>query len=184
MAILKVEIDTDELGVDYEGYGHSFEDVFHSEMMSEISKRVIANITKEEVGQYSMLVQEKVDSGVNDLFENLLSEDVVITDGYGSKKFVGSTEDYIKKAIDERYLYPVGNDGKKLNGCTSSSETWIQWYLKNKVEKLVNEAVEKSMRNIKYDIKDVMESRISTFINDTVTNTVDDKLKSVGIRLK
>ena len=183
MTILKIEVDTEELGIDEDGYSSSFEDVFHDNMMNQITKRVIANITKEEVGQYSILVQERVDSGVNSLFTNLLSEDVVITDGYGSKKFVGCVEDYIKKSIDERYLYPVGSDGKKLNGCSSSNETWVQWYLKKETRSILDKAVADAERSIKYGIEDVIKKRLSEFIENTVNNTISDKLKNVGIMI-
>lgn len=183
MTILKFEIDTEELGVNEEGYGSSFEDVFHNKMMAKITKRVVGNITKEEVAQYSILVQEKVDSGVDELFKNLLSEDVVITDGYGSKKFVGCVEDYIKKSIDERYLYPVNHDGEKLNGCSSSSKTWVQWYLEKETRSILNKAVKDAERSVKYDIENVIKNRLSEFIENTVSNTVADKLKNVGIRL-
>jgi hypothetical protein len=183
MTILKFEIDTDDIGYDEDGYGSSFESEFHAAIKGQITKRVINNITKEEIGQYSITVQEKVGEGVDTLFKNLLSEDVVITDGYGRKKFVGCVEDYIKKSIDERYLYPVDSAGKKLEGCTSNSNTWVQWYLEKATKEYVEKTIESEKRNIKYNISDVMEKQIKQFINDTVNDTVSDKLKNVGIRL-
>lgn len=183
MALLKIEIDTEDLRIDEEGYGDSFEDLFHSELSSQITKRVIGNITKEEVGQYSILVQEKVSDGVDHLFNNLLSEDVVITDGYGSKKFVGCVEDYIKKEIDERYLHPVDGSGKKLVGCTSSSQTWVQWHLKNKCREHIDYAIENAKREVVRTIESTVKSQLKKYIDTTISETVTKNLQNVGIRV-
>lgn len=182
MAILKIEVDTAAIGCE-RYYGESFEDLFNSSLQDKIVERVIGSITKEEVAQYSILVHEKVTSGVDSLFNNLLAEDVVITDGYGRKKFIGCVEDYIKKEIDERYLYPVDSKGKKLEGCTTNGENWVQWYFKTQVASLIDLAIENSLRSVKWDIEKIMENRINDFIAKTVNDTVNGKLKKVGINL-
>lgn len=183
MALLNITIDTEDLGIDREGYGHSFEDVFHDSLQDQITKRVVGNITSAEVNQYSILVQGHVEKGVTDLLKNLLNEDVAITDGYGRKKFIGSVEDYLKKEIDDKYLHPVDGNGKRLVGCTSSSSTWIQWYLKKQAKLHMDYELKKAVNKIESSISKQIEFITGEFIDEKIKSKVTAKLLEVGVSL-
>ena len=183
MTLLNFTIDTDELGYDEDGYKNSFKDEFHSSIISRITKMVVGNVTNEEVGQYSILVQEKVQGGVDDLFNTLLNEDVVISDGYGRKKFVGNVEDYIKKEIDDRYLHSVDGNGKRLSGCSTQENTWVQWYLENKCKEYMDRAISSAKDKIEKTINRHMRDVLDSFIEETLKKRANEKLIEMGLKL-
>lgn len=185
MTVLTIQIDTDDLGINEEGYGDTFEDLFHNGLKDEIAKTAFDKLLNSGVGNFSDLVKSIVSSSVESRIIGLLTEDIKITGKWGEKQFIGSVEDYIKKEIDGKYLHPVNSNGKKLEGCsTSDSEnTWINW----KLNELMNESFKRHIENaetrITRQIKQAVETNMNAFADRVIQAKTHAKLIELGVKL-
>lgn len=185
MTVLTIKIDTDDLGIDEEGYGATFEELFHNGLKDEIAKTAFDKLLNSGVGNFSDLVKSIVSSSVESRIIGLLTEDIKITGKWGEKKFIGSVEDYIKKEIDGRYLHQVGSNGKKLEGCsTSDSEnTWINWKLKEYMDNEFKHQIDRAQSKINNLIKQAVDTNMNAFADRVIQEKTHAKLLELGVKI-
>lgn len=185
MTILKIEIDTDDLGLDEDGYGKSFEDVFHETLKHEISNLAFNKLKKEHVESFANLVKETVSESVEIRIMKLLSEEIAISGKWGEKKFIGSVEDYIKREIDGKYLHPVNTNGKRLEGCTTehAGDTWINWKLNNLMHEEFKRLLSRAENNIEQMVANTIKTQLDTYSEGLIEEKVRAKLLEVGVKL-
>jgi hypothetical protein len=166
---LTCTIDTDAIGDEI-----SFEDLLTSALKQEIVNQTKDKVASDQFKTFSALTSDTLVAEIKLKLQNFLDDDIVLTDRWGKKEFVGTVEDLIRTKIDEVLTRPVDNAGKTLTGCTSPAQTWIEWIIKNKVEsrqKQLVEAAETEIRKqIKNDIKNHLDNYKDGLIKEQVSN--------------
>lgn len=185
MTVLTIKIDTDDLGIDEDGYGATFEELFHEGLKDEIAKTAFDKLVNSGIGKFSDLVKSIVSSSVESRIIGLLSEDIKITGKWGEKQFIGSVEDYIKKEIDGKYLHPVGLNGKKLEGCsTSGSEnTWINWKLNELMNKEFDYQIDRAQKKINNLIQQAVDTNMHAYVDRVIQEKTLAKLIELGVKI-
>jgi len=183
MAILKLEIDTDDIYQgDYDHGSTSFEDLVKGAMRNEITKLVMEKISKEKVEEETDNIREEVEKSVKEKLNNLINEDLAFVNSWGKPTFVGSIEDYIKYQIDERLMKPVDDRGNFLNGCQlDGKKTWIQWAVKDKIDNEIKQIKEAASYQARAFCKDTLKEEMEKFKTQTLKGLVIQQLESVGI---
>jgi hypothetical protein len=185
MAILKFEIDTDDMFQDYDPEfgpsGESFEQLFRDGLSVQIQDKVTADISKVKIDEISEKIKESVVDAVENKLMNLINEDVVISDRWGKSEFIGSVEDYIKKQIDEKMLSPVDSYGKKLEGCTSTTKSWIEWKIEQSIDSSLERIKDSAKRQATDFCKNTLQKELENFKNKTLKGAIVSHLDSLGI---
>lgn len=185
MTVLTIKIDTDDLGIDEDGYGATFEELFHKGLKDEIANTAFDKLVDSGVGSFSDIVKNIVSSSVESRIIGLLTEDIKITGKWGEKQFIGSVEDYIKKEIDGKYLHAVNSSGKKLEGCdTSDTEnTWINWKLNREMENSFKYLIERSESKITKMIDRAVNDKMKAFADRVIQEKTHAKLLDLGVKI-
>jgi len=163
---LNFTIETDEL---YGEDGIDFESLLSDSLRREVIKTCKKDLASEEFKRFSMLASDTVVAGIKLKLEGFLSEEIALTEGWGKPTFVGSIEDLIKKRFDDVLLRPVDGNGKTVQGCTSSGETWIEWRLGRDLEDDVNRHVKKA--------GEILERGIVKCVNEKIVEIKDSAIK-------
>ena len=166
---LKFTVDTEDVDEDY-----NFDDLFSDALRREVMASAKQSIATEEFKRLANLINDSVVADVKLRMQNFLSEEIVLTGRYGEKNFVGSIEDLIKMRFDDVLLRPVDSSGKRLHGCTSASMTWVEWMLKEHVDKTISDAIihaKKILENeigvaVKKQLEEITESAIKEKVTD------------------
>lgn len=182
MAILKIEVDTQDI---YSGYedGMSFEDLINKEMKAAIVKDILTKIDQTPFEETAKEVAGCAERAVEDKLKDLINEDLAFVDRWGKPTFVGTVEDYIKKQIDEKLMAPVNAKGKAVTGCSTSDSatTWLQWAVRDEINNQMctirSEAYKIAQRFCKNELDEQMEK----FTTTTLRGLIVDKLDSVGL---
>ena len=187
MAKIKFEIDTDDIFEerDYDGDiidGNSFEDLVRSAIGKDLKEKFQKKFSGEAFDRVSKNIFLECAYQVDKKLRALVNEDIVIQDRWGKPKFLGTVEDYIKKTIDEKLLRPVNSNGKTLEGCSlgSDNETWIEWSVKDSIERRVDVTIKSYVNDAEYYAKKQIKQQVSEFKNKTLNKLITEKLQSVG----
>lgn len=168
----------------YEGYVPSFEDF----LVSEIRRASIGHITKEQreaIGQevatvFKDQLAATISEAVNAKLESFLGEDVAVSDKWGTSTFVGSIDDLLKKEFDDRLLHPVDGQGRRLQGCTSSSTTYVQWLVSHKID----EALKRQIDNARDAVSRATEKMLKEEMDKIKTDAAAKAIAALNISLK
>ena len=182
MAILKLEVDTDEICSDYDR-GVSFETLFSEGIRAEITRNVLAKLAKAPIETETEKIKTEVVQAIDNLLRNLINEELSFTDRWGKPTFVGTVEDYIKQQIDKRLLSPVGEDGRVLEGCRVSSPqpTWVQWVVKKEIADQLKVITKTAQQEATRYCKETLNVELKEFTQNTVRGLVIKQLESVGV---
>ena len=175
MAEITFSIDTKDL----------YEEGFESVVVNQITQQLSANFKCKAKEMLNAKVNKMIEAAVNYAVENklksLMDEPVVISDRWGKKKFLGTAEDYIKQEIDSKLLKPVDNAGKELHGCTSTSQTWIEWSIAKtfdlQVKRVISEVESRSKKHFSIVAKEALEKGIDEAASKAVSDTIAALLK-------
>jgi len=104
----------------------------------------------------------------------LMDEPVVMTDRYGSKKFLGSVEDYIKQEIDNRLLRPVDSNGKTLTGSCSNSDAkvWLEWSVDQTLTKMIDQLMKKFEQTAREKLERIVCQKTDEIVSEKTKNAV------------
>ncbi len=164
---LKFTVDTDDM------YGNGEGIDFETLLTDALGRQVVDNCKKglasDEFKKFAALASDTIVTGIKLKLENFLSEEIALTEGWGKPTFVGSIEDLIKKRFDDVLLRPVDGNGKTVQGCTSSGETWIEWRLGRDLENDVNRHVKKA--------GEILERGIVKCVNEKIVEIKDSAIK-------
>jgi len=171
---MKVTVELDFYDVQENGFETAIENAIIYKLTSDFEKRAEAFISD----KINIMLQSAVEVTIENKMRNLLNEDVVITDKWGKKIFVGSPEDYIKKQMDEKLLSPVDNSGKKLSGCTSSGQTWLEWNIEKAIEStiktLTSETRSSALKEYTKLCNDILEEIKMSSTHDALSKVMKD----------
>jgi len=154
-----------------------FEECGFGRIMTEALKKTIIDEAREKVGsdefkKFSKLASDTLVSEIKLRLQNFLDEEIVLTGGYGEKKFVGSINDLIKHRLDESLLRSVDSSGKTLTSCTTQGNTWIEWtinkHLEDKIKTIIETAKNTILKSINSNIQELLKLFTDTTIKDQV----------------
>lgn len=169
---LNFTVDTDDM---YGGEdGMDFESLVKDSLQREVISNCKVGLASDKFKEFAQLASDTIISGIKLKMENFLSEEIVLTEGWGKPTFVGSIEDLIKKRFDEILLRPVDSSGKTLQGCTTSSttKTWIEWMLTNRVNENSQSIVESAADSIGRRVKDSVTKEIIEIKDNAIKQQV------------
>lgn len=169
---LTFTVDTEDMYGE-EGLKHSFEELIAKGLKNEIIKDAKGKLAGEKFAEFSRLTSDAIVSDIKLRMMNFLSEEIVLTERYGEKTFVGSIEDLIKKRFDEILLKPVDNNGKALQGCTSSGKTWIEWAIEKNLASDRELVIKNASVIIMKDVTAAVNAKLVEFKDNAIKNQVD-----------
>jgi len=169
---LTFTVDTDDMYGE-EGFEHSFEELFARGLKNEIIKDARGQLASEKFAEFSRLTSDAIVSDIKLRMMNFLSEEIILTERYGEKTFVGSIEDLIKKRFDEILLKPVDGSGKMLQGCTSSGKTWIEWAIEKNLLSDRDQIIQNARANITKEVIAAVNARLVEFKDKAIKDQVD-----------
>jgi len=181
MAILKLEINTDDIFSDYDD-SVTFEDLFTEAIRKEVTKAVFEKVAKVPVEEETEKIKIETESAIEKKLENLINEDLAFVNGWGKATFVGSIEDYIKQQIDERIMKTVDNEGRPTTGChRDGGQTWVQYIVKKEIDYKLKQIKEDADRIATRFCKEALKEEIEKFKTQTLKGLVIQQLESVGV---
>ena len=166
---LKFTIDTEEL---YGEDGIQIEDIVLMELKKTILNDARNEIKAERFNEFADAVKDEIIAGVKRKMVTFLTEEIVLTDKWGKKTFIGSVDDLIKKRFDDVLLRPVDNRGETLQGCTTSSQTWIEW----SIEHTLKGWVEVKIKDAKLTLEKTITSHVSSELNRIMAEDIKGKV--------
>jgi len=182
MAILNISINTDDIFSDYDNDGVSFESLLTSTLREEIKKDIFDRIAKSKIATETEKIRVQTEQAIEDKLNNLINEDLALTDKWGKVTFVGIIEDYIKKQIDDRLTAPVDSQGKVPSGCSSRDNvTWIQWVVKNKISHQLQVIEATVVKQASAYCENTLKEEINKFTQCTLKGLIVQQLESIGI---
>lgn len=183
MAILKFEVDTNEMFKGYEeGGGSIFEDLFKDALTQEVKRFAIESASSRQVKELTDKLKGDVESAVEAKLKALINEDVAFTDKWGKPEFVGSVEDYIKRQIDEKLFKPVDSSGKTVTGCSANAISWIEWSVSKETEAYIRTISNRMSSKFDRFCNNELDSHLEKFKNETLSELIRERLEAVGIK--
>ena len=167
---LAFKINTNDL---YGEDGIDFESLFTDSLTRAVTKNAKEGLASNEFKKFSQLTSDTIVADIKLRMQNFLSEEIILTGGYGEKEFVGSIEDLIKKRFDDVLLRPVDNSGKTLKGCTSHERTWIEWQISKKLEDFVKDKISYASRDIKGWVEKMVTEKLIEIKNSAIQDQVN-----------
>ena len=166
---LKFTIETDDI------YNHEtdFENLLSDALAGSLIKECKNRVASDKFKNFAALASDTIIADIKLRMENFLSEEIALTEGYGEKVFVGSIEDLIKKRFDDVILRPVNNSGETLQGCTSSSKTWIEWSIEKRLDKTLTDQISTASSRIQAVIKTHIDKKLIEIKNAALKDQVD-----------
>jgi hypothetical protein len=168
---LKFVVETEDL---FGCEGIPFEELLKSEMQKEILNNCRKNLKSDKFEKFAKLVEEKLVSEIKVRLENFLSEEILLTGRYGEKNWGGSIEDLIKQRFDDILLRPVDSQGNTLKGCTSKEDTWIEWIIRDKLEKNIKTEIETAGRKIRKEINEEIDDKLLEIKETGIKEKISD----------
>jgi len=173
---LKFKIDTDDL---YGEDGVDFEFLLTDSLMREVVKNCKKDLASDRFKAFAKLASDTIISGTKLKMENFLSEEIVLTEGWGKKTFVGSVEDLMKKRFDDVILRRVDGNGNTLEGCANSEDTWIEWKIKEDLTKRLEKHIDTAKSVINCQLKEMVDQKLIAIKNDALKEKVDSAFTSI-----
>lgn len=167
---LTFTVDTEDL---YGEDGIGLESLIADALKREIIRNAKDQLKTEQFAEFSRLASDTIIADVKLRMMNFLSEEIVLTEGWGKKTFVGSVEDLIKLRFDEVLLRPVDNSGKTLQGCTTASKTWIEFAIEDKLKGTLELIVKRAAESIVANVNNEVKQKLIEFKDQAIKDQVD-----------
>ena len=181
MAILKFEINTDEIFEDYDSGGPNFEDLFKMALTKEVKDMAVKHATGSRAKELMEQIGKEIEAAVENKMSNLVNEEIALTDRWGKPTFVGSVEDLIKKQIDEKMFRAVDSYGKTVTGCSADEKTWVEWKIEKEARDYVDTISKTVNRQAGDFCKNKLDKELEKFKKETLSDLVMARLKAVGV---
>jgi hypothetical protein len=172
---LTFKLDTDDL-YDRE---MSFEGLVSEQLQKVIIAKCKKNLASDKFKEFTNLASDKLTIEIKLRLENFLSEDVALNDSWGKPTFVGSLEDLIKKRFDDLLLHPVDSAGKRLQGCTSSSLTWLEWSIDKRLKDDVKQILDREKRTTVAKIETSIAKELAKLQGDSIKTKVAETFAAI-----
>lgn len=166
MMKLNFSIETEDL---YGEDGLDFESLLSDSLKRSIIKDAKNQVASEEFKRFSELVNNTIIADIKLRMQNFLSEEISITEKWGKPTFVGSIEDLIKLRFDDVILRPVNSSGETLQGCTSSSKTWIEWSIEKQLKDMMKTHIKNATDTLSQNLKEFIGKKMIE-IKDNLLN--------------
>lgn len=171
---LTVTINTDDMFDETGEPSRSIEELLTNALRKEIVKKVKDEVASDKFNEFSKLVSDEVTAGVKTRLRGFLDEEIALTGRWGEKDFVGSIEDLIKTRFDDVILRPVDERGKTLEGCTSSTQTWIEWMIKSRVKEVQDKHIKDASSKIEREVSKAVKEKLEELKNGAIRKQVFD----------
>lgn len=156
------------------------EEMITSEMRQQVRREVASMMAGDEIKamarELSKSVRGEIEKLMRERVDSFMSEDIALTGRWGEPTFVGTIEDLLKKKFDETTMAPVDSYGKRLNGCSSSSETYLEFAIKKAAkefsERDLKAAQQSIAKTITKEIKDSLEEYKSGVLKEEVSEAI------------
>lgn len=177
-----VELDPEEWAdeiydsAEHDGQPPSFADfVAHQVRKASIKAMEAAQVERiqEEVRKaFDETLAPAVNAAIEEKLEAFMKEDIALTDRWGKATFIGSIDDLLKRTFDDRLLHPVDSSGKRLNGCTSETQTYVQWLLKSKADAALEREIKSAQDQTQKFVSDTLKKAIETIKQDAAARAI------------
>lgn len=159
MAKIAVEVDLDDYiagaASDMGEYGEKpakLEDFIINKLSKNILDSMSVNVRQEVCKAVETRFKDAVDAGVTEFIEKVLERflttEIVLSDEWGRPNFFGTYEDMMLKKFDEKLLYPVDSQGKKVLGCTTSGKTYVEYLVESKIDSIISRIEDKFEKQV------------------------------------
>jgi len=176
---LQLTVNTDDMFDDEGDPVRSLETLLTDALRREIVKKVKDDVASDKFSEFSKLVSDEVTAGVKTRLCNFLNEEIALTDRWGEKDFVGSIEDLIKARFDDVLLRPVDEGGQTFKGCTSSTQTWIEWKIKSQLDETQKKLVKEASGQVEHEVSRAIKEKIEEMKNGAVKKQVNDAFGNI-----
>lgn len=173
-----MRLEFDDEDYDFEGEVRSTTE----SVVEEILAKMVRDRVKIEVEKaVSPLVEQAIGREVDRRMVAFMDEEIALTGRWGEKHFVGSIEDLIKMRFDEKLLQPVDSGGRPVQGCTSSTKTWLEWAIEKELGGNLKRKVEDAQRaitkNMEVEVKRLLTEHFDKAAKETIAERMADLLK-------
>ena len=158
--------------------GIDFETLITDALRREIINNTKNKVASEKFQEFARLTSDTIVSEIKLRMQNFLDDDIVLTNDWGKKRFVGSVDNLIQTKVDDILTKPVNNDGKEVQGCTSSTQTWVEWAIKNEIRERQNRLIQDAAKTVEKTVKDAVTNRLNELKDGAIKKQVGEVFAS------
>lgn len=168
---LKIEIDIDYLS-DEGSIDEQVKEAIAEKIVSKINDNSIEGLTKKAEN----IINERAIKLVDEVFQNIMSEEISITDNWGKVvQTYENTAQMIKSRFDKFMLERVDNDGRASS--YGDHQTRMDLIVKKQLEKTAKEWTQKAIKEVTEQIKTVLSDDLKLALGDRLINMMEiDKM--------
>jgi hypothetical protein len=176
---LNVTIDLGDL------YGEEMtvEEIITSEMrqqvLSEVAKIMADGEVRAMAKEMSNSVRGEIERLMRERVDSFMGEEIALTGRWGEPAFVGTIEDLLKKTFDETVMAPVDARGERLSGCSSSSETYLEFSIKKAAEKFMKTDLQKAKESVERVIRGEIKNQLEEYKAGVLKEEVSEAIKAI-----
>lgn len=163
---LKIDVEIDWLGED-----GSIDEIIQDKLAESILSKVKTESTETLLSRVEKLMQERVNTLVQGVFESLMTKEVAITDHYGDVvKTYPDVNAMIKDKFDKFLTERVDSDGR-----TSSygDQTRMDLIVKKQLDKISKEFTTKAVTEVTNTIKSTLSTDLKDMLGDRLMNLME-----------
>ena len=142
-------------------------------VVTEVVKTVVDKVISEVKQEVSGVIVEKLNTRVDETYEEIMSRPIVVTDRWGEEKEAfSSLESAIKKRVDHYFTEQVDSSGKATS-YNNKVGTRLQWLIDNRVAKEADVKIKEAVKEVEAKIKDTLDQKFKEHISKKITDFVE-----------
>jgi hypothetical protein len=164
---LKIEID-----IDYLSEEGTLDDMIKEQIAAKIVSQINDASTESLTARSEQLINERAATLVDGVFQELMKEQISITDGWGKViKSYENTAAMIKDRFDKFMTERVNNDGAVSS--YGDTQTRMDLIVKKQLEKTSKEWTQKAIKEVTESIKVVLSDDLKLALGDRLINMME-----------
>jgi hypothetical protein len=176
---LNVTIDLGDLWDEEMSAGDLITEELRNSVVRQAAKTIAGPTLKKLAEDMSRMVSKQISDLMRERVESFMSEEIALTGRWGEPNFVGTIEDLMKKHFDETIFGPVDSTGKRLQGCTSSSMTFAEWFIKKGVSDAKKRDLEQAKDVVTSAVKKEIKAELERHKEESIKNEVGTALHAI-----
>ncbi|MFW6028712.1 MAG: hypothetical protein ACOCRO_00515 [Halanaerobiales bacterium] len=153
----------------------SVDDVVKEQIINGISNRIHDDVMEEVEAKASSkleeIINEKIGEKITETYDQLMEEEIRITNEWGDTKEKGTIKEIIKKRFDKAMTTKVDDRGKPTN--YNAVGTRREYLVDKRINKIVDNETKKLTRHIDETIKETMEEKMKDQIGKKLFKALD-----------